>query len=207
MTIVDLSELDTFIRDSLFEVRRGIANSRNATQSNPLLGVMVDLPEKVDFEIMVTSAHQSLSRNVVSTDSDGSSEVSVESQSSTGASSDKGSGNGTSASSNVGTDSEGSVGVQIEGTSDSESSNTITGEQENRKGNEFGLESSSESESATTGESQSQTEVRANNSRQIELHKEANDRASKTFDEEEGTWGGQGQISTPELPGGKSCNC
>ena len=62
MTIVDLSELDTFIRDSLYEVRRGIANSRNATQANPLLGVMVDLPDKVDFEIMVTSSYQALSR-------------------------------------------------------------------------------------------------------------------------------------------------
>lgn len=207
MTIVDLSELDTFIRDSLFEVRRGIANSRNATQSNPLLGVMVDLPEKVDFEIMVTSAHQSLSRNVVSTDSDSSSEASLESQSSTSTLSDKAGGSGTSASSNVGTDNESSVGNQTEVTSDSESSNTITGDTESKKGKEDGTESSSESESATTSESQSQTEERANNSRQIELHKEANDRASKTFDEEEGTWGGQGQISTPALPGGKSCNC
>jgi len=207
VTIVNLSELDTFIRDSLFEVRRGIANSRNATQSNPLLGVMVDLPEKVDFEIMVTSAHQSLSRNVVSTDSDGSSEVSVESQSSTGASSDKGSGNGTSASSNIGTDSEGSAGTQTDSTSDSESSNTITNEQENRKGNELGLDSSSESEKGQSEESQSQDETRNNISRQIELHQEANDRASKTFDEEEGTWGGQGQLSLPNLPGGKACNC
>jgi hypothetical protein len=68
MTIVGLSDLDTFIRDSLYEVRRGIANSRNATQANPLLGVMVDLPEKLDFEIAVTSGYQSLTRETTSSE-------------------------------------------------------------------------------------------------------------------------------------------
>lgn len=69
MNIVPLAEADIFIRDTLFEVRRGIARSRNANQSNPLNGAMVDLPEKIDFEMMIISSYQdsSLARNSTAT--------------------------------------------------------------------------------------------------------------------------------------------
>jgi len=62
MTIVQLSDLDEFLKDSLSIVRRGVANARNANQSDPLLGIMADLPEKVDFEVMVVSSYQYLNR-------------------------------------------------------------------------------------------------------------------------------------------------
>ena len=62
MTIVQLSDLDDFLKDSLSIVRRGVANARNANQSNPALGIMADLPDKVDYEIMVVSNHQFLNR-------------------------------------------------------------------------------------------------------------------------------------------------
>ncbi|NBO26617.1 MAG: hypothetical protein EBU96_07490, partial [Actinobacteria bacterium] len=68
MNIVPLSEVDLFLRDSLFEIRQGIATARNNNQSNPLLGIMVDLPEKIDFEMMVISGHQLLSRSSVATE-------------------------------------------------------------------------------------------------------------------------------------------
>jgi hypothetical protein len=62
VTIVQLSDLDDFLKDSLSIVRRGVANARNANQSNPALGIMADLPDKVDYEIMVVSNHQFLNR-------------------------------------------------------------------------------------------------------------------------------------------------
>jgi hypothetical protein len=62
VTIVQLSDLDDFLKDSLSIVRRGVANARNANQSNPALGIMADLPEKVDYEVMVVSNHQFLDR-------------------------------------------------------------------------------------------------------------------------------------------------
>lgn len=62
MTIVQLSDLDIFLRDSMAIVRRGVSTARNANQSNPRFGIFVDLPEKIDYEINVVSDYQSLSR-------------------------------------------------------------------------------------------------------------------------------------------------
>ena len=70
MTIVQLSDLDDFLKDSLSIVRRGVANARNANQSNPALGIMADLPDKVDYEIMVVSNYQSLDRIALTTSSE-----------------------------------------------------------------------------------------------------------------------------------------
>ena len=201
MTIVDLADLDTFIRDSLFEVRRGIANSRNATQSNPMLGVMVDLPEKVDFEIMVTTSHQSLTRNVISSETDNSLESTSESQSSVG---------GTESSTSTKRSSyelELSVGSQHESSDENGLDIQASDSHEGRTSISDSVESSSESDKRTQGNSQAQSDVRISASRQNERHLEANDRASKTFDEEEGSWGGQGQISTPTFVGGAPCTC
>jgi hypothetical protein len=62
VTIVPLDDVPTFLRDSLAIVRRGVATARSLNQSNPALGIMADLPDKVDYEIMVVSSSQSLNR-------------------------------------------------------------------------------------------------------------------------------------------------
>lgn len=68
--VVPLASSASVIENILFKVRRGIAMSRNATQANPATGVMVDLPEKIDFEMTLLKTHQSSSfERVVSTSS------------------------------------------------------------------------------------------------------------------------------------------
>jgi len=69
MIIAPVADLDLIIRDTLREVRRGIATARSANQSNPTAGLMADLPEYVDFEIQVITGHQALSRDSSDTDS------------------------------------------------------------------------------------------------------------------------------------------
>jgi len=70
VTIVPLDDVPTFLRDSLAIVRKGVATARSLNQSNPALGIMADLPEKVDYEIMVVSSSQFLNRqtSVLSSD-------------------------------------------------------------------------------------------------------------------------------------------
>ena len=199
MTIVDLSDLDTFIRDSLFEVRRGIANSRNATQANPLLGVMVDLPEKIDFEIMVTSAHQNLSKSTTSSDSDKSSEVTTETQKSITDSTETGGSKGSTSSVSSSSNKDASVEVQTDSSAENGNEQGKGEDGETTKSNANTSESSSESESKQQQGGQTQDDTKKGFSKQIEVHAEANDRGSRTFDEDEGTWGGQGQLSTPQL--------
>jgi hypothetical protein len=286
MTIVDLSDLDTFIRDSLFEVRRGIANSRNATQANPLLGVMVDLPEKIDYEILVTSAYQALSRQSNSIEdrndfefttgigknanrslegqTSSANEKVYESSSSRVIDNSSAKANAkeldTRTANGVGTESTRGTGGEAEsrkGTgSDAESTQGVGSDMENKNGSgseldarsgagaeldtkrgsgtevdtksgsgtETGTKSGAGTETGTksgagteTGtKSESGTEIGVSigartlsekkNSRQTEQHLEANDRGSWTFNEEEGTWGGQGQISTPKYSG-TPCDC
>lgn len=297
MTIVDLSDLDTFIRDALYEVRRGIANSRNATQANPLLGVMVDLPDKVDFEIIVTSNYQALlrqnnsiedrndSESTIGTSNNASSsnegqvslsneiyfessksdaresffakaftreldnrtargldqekkvgkEIEAESKKSTGrdvetkkgtrsdsdkrsglgAETDTRSGSGVEADVKYGsgkeTDNRNGSGTEKEtkrgtGTETDTKSGSGT-ETDNRNGS--GTETETKGGSGTESEQKqgTKTESKELSSGQSEQHLEANDRASKTFDEEDGSWGGQGQISTPQFKGGSPCRC
>ncbi|NBR23728.1 MAG: hypothetical protein EBU08_08150 [Micrococcales bacterium] len=57
--VVPLASSASVIENILFKVRRGIALSRNASQANPATGVMVDLPEKIDFEMTLLKTHQS----------------------------------------------------------------------------------------------------------------------------------------------------
>ena len=59
--VVPLASSASVIENILFKVRRGIALSRNASQANPNTGVMVDLPEKIDFEMTLLKTHQSSS--------------------------------------------------------------------------------------------------------------------------------------------------
>lgn len=225
MTIVDLAGLDVFIRDSLFEVRRGIANSRNATQSNPMLGVMVDLPEKIDYEIMVTANHQSLSRNIVSSDSDLSSEASLETRSSINKESQKEVSFNASKDGSIGKDSEDtnedslSASVERENSldkkateEDSFNNSSVKAEESGcddsnsgtrERSYEYSKDSASETESDASNSKgkadQIQNDTKKSYSRQIEQHAEANDRGGQTFDEDDGMWGGQGQLSTPTL--------
>jgi len=236
MTIVELSSLDTFIRDSLYEVRRGIANSRNATQANPLLGVMVDLPDKVDFEIVVTSSYQSLSRSVSTIDNQSDTDRSNTRKNSLSGDNDNTITSSSDQSVDIGssvtkdsaiskensTDIFGSLSVGIESDSragaggGTERSRGTEISNESRHGSGIETESNSTSTSETGSSSGSETESESksgianksdsSNQGQGEVHLEANDRASKTFDEDDGSYGGQGQISTPKLPG-SPCNC
>jgi len=68
MNIVPLAEVDGFIRTALTEVRKGVATARNNNQANPLNGIMVDLPEKIDFEMMVVTAYQTLLKSSSTTE-------------------------------------------------------------------------------------------------------------------------------------------
>lgn len=58
---VPLASSANVIENILFKVRRGIALSRNASQANPNTGVMVDLPEKIDFDMTILKTYQSSS--------------------------------------------------------------------------------------------------------------------------------------------------
>jgi hypothetical protein len=225
MTIVDLADLDTFIRDSLFEVRRGIANSRNATQANPLNGVMVDLPEKIDFEVMVVSGYQSLQRVSSTIEStkeslrgSGSESASIgesrgisESESSSDAKATKVNDSDHESSSVSENESEASSESEAQAEAKAEADAEADADAKAEASADADAKANAEADADADAEAKADADAKAtaekSYSRQLELHKEANDRASKTFDEEEGTWGGQGQISTPVLPGGKSCNC
>ena len=227
MTIVDISELDTFVRDSLFNVRKGIANSRNTTQSNPLLGVMVDLPDKIDFEIVVTSAYQSLDRISSSIESrkdidavvsgnntaDHSSDISLEQESSLTSDSSLGSGTEKEAKggSEAETDKKSGTGTETANKSgngtETDNKSGAGAETANKSGTGAETDNKGGAGAETDNKSGAGIKINYNSSKQTEVHKESNDRASKTFDEEEGEWGGQGQISTPIFLGGASCKC
>ena len=64
--VIPLASSAGVIENILFKVRRGIALSRNASQADPTTGVMVDLPEKIDFEMTLIKTHQALTRNSLS---------------------------------------------------------------------------------------------------------------------------------------------
>lgn len=72
--VVPLASSASVIENILFKVRRGIAMSRNATQTDPATGVMVDLPEKIDFEMTLLKVHQGLERKTDTLSSDNSTE-------------------------------------------------------------------------------------------------------------------------------------
>lgn len=240
MTIVELSNLDTFIRDSLYEVRRGIANSRNATQANPMTGVMVDLPEKIDFEVMVATNYQSLNRitstneNQSGFDAQGSREISntldytIDFQSNLEAQNSNENAlrqtNEQSTDTNTVTDNSSDKDILSSVSSVSEnkgggggSSDSVTKIQtetqsgrinESSSGGSSGNETSAEKTQEEKSEQEKSVGKKENTSGsyQGERHLEANDRASVTFDEDEGSWGQQGGISTPKLPGAP-CSC
>ena len=77
--VVPIASSASVIENILFKVRRGIALSRNASQANPNTGVMVDLPEKIDFDMTILKTHQSsdFQRVVGTTASEGASESRV----------------------------------------------------------------------------------------------------------------------------------
>ena len=62
----DLAE--NMITSVLSQVRRGVSLSRMDNTANSTRGVMVDLPDKIDFEINLLKYHQLLSRQTTSTE-------------------------------------------------------------------------------------------------------------------------------------------
>ena len=127
--VVPLASSASVIENILFKVRRGIALSRNASQANPNTGVMVDLPEKIDFEMTLLKTHQSSSyqRLVEATATEGGSESRVTTS------------NESSVTSKVSRDLESTNSQEQSRSQDSEQTTRIGG------GNEGGTQSSRES--------------------------------------------------------------
>lgn len=69
----DLAE--NMITSVLSQVRRGVSLSRMDNTANSTRGSMVDLPDKIDFEINLLKFHQSLSRQTTSSDNNNSADV------------------------------------------------------------------------------------------------------------------------------------
>jgi hypothetical protein len=205
VTIVQLSDLDDFLKDSLSIVRRGVANARNANQSNPALGIMADLPDKVDFEIMVVSNHQSLSRVASTTSSDSSSISEILGSRENGGSLTGGSSVESNSKSDLANESSldtssitnskkadsGSSSFEL----DSETSNGNSKEYDNSSSKGYGTSDSNEK--GTRSENRSATNTSSNNknekskSMQIGRTRESNKHQVKGFDQSTGRWGGQ----------------
>jgi len=65
---------DAMITNVLSNVRRGVSLSRMQNTTDSTIGVMVDLPDKIDFEINLLKTHQFLARSVTTIDANNSSE-------------------------------------------------------------------------------------------------------------------------------------
>ena len=63
---------DAMITNVLSNVRRGVSLSRMQNTADSTLGVMVDLPDKIDFEINLLKNHQSITRNITTVDANNS---------------------------------------------------------------------------------------------------------------------------------------
>ena len=153
--VVPLASSASVIENILFKVRRGIALSRNASQANSNTGVMVDLPEKIDFEMTLLKTHQSLAfqRVVETTASEGGSE-SRATQSSESSLTRK-----------VSTDSD--------GTASKEQSLELSSEQTNRKGQgkEGGSQQSGDNSKGSEGSNSSEKGMGRGNSQSNEQSK------------------------------------
>ena len=121
---------DAMITNVLSNVRRGVSLSRMQNTADSTLGVMVDLPDKIDFEINLLKTHQFLARSVTTIDANNSFEgervnasdfsINIGADSTLSSSSDL---------SNVtGTDSSRSGSGEIEGTASNEQENSLSSE-------------------------------------------------------------------------------
>ena len=138
--VVPLASSASVIENILFKVRRGIALSRNASQANSNTGVMVDLPEKIDFEMTLLKTHQSSAFQRV-----------VETTASEGASESRGTQSSESSlTSKVSTDSDGTV--SKEQSSEQSSDQTNREGQGNEQGAQLSGDASKGSEDSTSNE-------------------------------------------------------
>ena len=153
--VVPIASSASVIENILFKVRRGIALSRNASQANPNTGVMVDLPEKIDFDMTILKTHQSsaFQRIVGTTASEGASESRV-------------------TISNVASVTN-KVSVDTESTNSQEQTRGQDSEQTIRKGggNEGGTQSSQESGSGSEQEASNERESGSSQSSSTEGNK------------------------------------
>lgn len=203
--VVPLASSASVIENILFKVRRGIALSRNATQANPATGVMVDLPEKVDFEMTVLKSHQALSRITDTTSLDSGLDLktggSVESSVTSKATS------AVSGKSDLSHTSETGIGSSLDakssGTGESSDQSIHESSAGSSSNSEIGLDSSqkgqgeagSRSESKSSNESSSGTQAATMSSNQTEAEQEKRctyqqhtaNREYDKFDTDEGT--------------------
>jgi hypothetical protein len=166
----DLAE--NMITSVLSQVRRGVSLSRMDNTANSTRGSMVDLPDRIDFEINLLKFHQSLSRETTSSDnnnsvdveslisidveSSGNTETSSDLSGSLGGSLDGGNSRSGESSSDSGIGTERSTTSGVGGSSDSSGS----GGTENRssKKTENGTENSSSNSTDTSNETSNSTE-------------------------------------------------
>lgn len=210
MIISPIADLDVVIRDTLREVRRGIATARSANQSNPATGLMADLPEFVEFEIQVITGHQILSRNSsdsdsgTTTDSDTNTEAGSEATTITAnaSESDSASGSGSKSQSRSGSGSQSESGSRSNSTSQSgSSSRSSSGSQSgSRSQSRSGSRSSSRSQSSSGSRSGSTSSSRSGSSstsrsgsdKSISQDQSDNGRTYGIIDEETGDFVGSG---------------
>jgi len=219
VTIVQLSELDDFLKDSLSIVRRGVASARNANQSNPALGIMADLPERVDFEVMVVSNHQYLNR-ITSTSSldnssiheisgsgehgtSGTTSSSLESDAKIDSRNENSNESSTTTNKKISTSSQGSS----EGTKDGSQGTSTEKDQSNSTGGGSGggNESGTKTEKRNSNNNASDSKSEKSQSRQQGRTQEANTHQVKGFDQATGRWGGQ--MFAPVAPIPQSLKC
>ena len=121
---------DAMITNVLSNVRRGVSLSRMQNTTDSTLGVMVDLPDKIDFEINLLKTHQFLARSVTTIDANSSSEgerVNA-SEISTNIGSDRTLSLSSDLSNATGTDDSRSASSEIEGTASSEKDGSLSSE-------------------------------------------------------------------------------
>ena len=164
--VIPLASSAGVIENILFKVRKGIAMSRNASQANPITGVMVDLPDRIDFEMTLLKTYQSSSYQRV-TDSSGSEggkdskftksgetaltskssvdgDTSVSAVSGSGTGSESTSRNGTGNETSLSGSTEGSLGIDLQSTAEKSLGKGSGNGKEIGKGNAFANSKESE---------------------------------------------------------------
>jgi len=220
VTIVQLSELDDFLKDSLSIVRRGVANARNANQSNPALGIMADLPERVDFEVMVVSNYQYLNRitSTSSTDTGLVSETSGSRENGTGGTlsssiesdSKRDSRNENSLESSTSTNTKTSASRQSSTEGAGEGSQGTSGERDQSGstggGSGGGNESGTKNDTRNSSNNSNETKNENSKSRQSGQTMENNIHQVRGFDQATGRWGGQSFAPVAPIPQTLKCS-
>jgi len=157
MIIAPISNLDVVIRDTLREVRRGVATARAANQADPTAGLMADLPEFVDFEIQVITGYQLLARDNTDTDAGSVTETSMAIDSGRDSTTDTGTGSESSSGSRSGSESGSSSRSKSGSRSGSQSRSSSGSKSGSRSGSKSGSMSQSSSSSRSGSGSSSQS--------------------------------------------------